>query len=379
MSEPVMDTAPLQTSVSILKGAMTPGRLLYLDNLKIFLIIVVILHHAGQPYGSYASDWPVFQGNISQISQLLLGWFFDSNSAYFMGLFFLISAYFVPASFDRKGALKYLKDRLIRLGIPLFLFVLLILPVMGYLVVGLPILSFKFGVGHLWFVAWLLIFGVAYGAWRIVSKPLHLKPLKINVPGNLAILGFTIALTLAYFIVRIWFRAGDWELAHFVEPARLPGYIALFGIGIVAYRNDWFSRIKVKTGLIWGAIAAITILILPVLYVLFGDQLWYGGATVPTLVSSAWDALICVGLCVSLPVIFRERLNFQGRILRSMSENAYTVYLIHVFVLVLIQVLILSLDLHPLLKFVIVAVIGVPLSFYLSGLIRRLPYANRVL
>lgn len=379
MSEPALDTGLQQKSINILKDAVIPGRLLYLDNLKVFLIIVVILHHAGQPYGSYASDWPVFQGNISQITQLLLGWFFNTNSAYFMGLFFLISAYFVPASFDRKGAVKYLKDRLIRLGIPFIAFVLVILPVTGYIVAGLPILSFKFGVGHLWFVAWLLIFGLAYGAWRIASRPLNLKPLKLNVPGNLAILGFALALTLAYFMVRIWFRAGDWELAHFVEPARLPGYIVLFGIGIVAYRNDWFSRMKVKTGLIWGAIAAITILILPVLYVLFGDQLWAGGATIPTLVSSAWDAFICTGLCVSLPVIFRERLNFQGRILKSMSNNAYTVYLTHVMVLVLLQIMLLSVDLHPLVKFMIVVTLGVPLAFYLSMLIRTLPYADRVL
>ena len=36
--------------------------------------------------------------------QALGGWFCAVNQAYFMGLFLLISAYFVPGSYDRKGA-----------------------------------------------------------------------------------------------------------------------------------------------------------------------------------------------------------------------------------------------------------------------------------
>jgi DNA-binding CsgD family transcriptional regulator len=36
-----------------------------------------------------------------------------------MGLFFLISAYFVPTSFDRNGAEAFLRDRLVRFGVPL--------------------------------------------------------------------------------------------------------------------------------------------------------------------------------------------------------------------------------------------------------------------
>jgi glucans biosynthesis protein C len=48
--------------------------------------------------------------------------FIDINQAYFMGLLFLISGYFSPQSLDRKGPARFVRDRLIRLGIPLVVF-----------------------------------------------------------------------------------------------------------------------------------------------------------------------------------------------------------------------------------------------------------------
>src|ERR1700760_3306895 len=74
-------------------------RLDYLDALKVGLTVLVIAHHAGQPYGPTGGRWPIFDAQRTAV----LGPFFAVNAAFFMGLFFLISAYFLPASFDRKG------------------------------------------------------------------------------------------------------------------------------------------------------------------------------------------------------------------------------------------------------------------------------------
>ena len=48
------------------------------------------------------------------------------NQSYFMSLFFFISGYFTPSSFDRKGRHAFVYDKLKRLGIPFlgFTFVL---------------------------------------------------------------------------------------------------------------------------------------------------------------------------------------------------------------------------------------------------------------
>ena len=97
----------------------TNNRLLYLDNLKVCLTVLVIFHHAGQAYGD-GGGWAYHPSNPAEFMPWI--WhFFSVNAAFFMGLFFLISGYFVPTSFDRQGAKVFMQKKLMRLGIPLLL------------------------------------------------------------------------------------------------------------------------------------------------------------------------------------------------------------------------------------------------------------------
>jgi glucan biosynthesis protein C len=48
------------------------------------------------------------------------------NQAFFMGFFFTLSSYFRPGSLDRRGAGRYLTDRLKRLGIPMLFYALVL-------------------------------------------------------------------------------------------------------------------------------------------------------------------------------------------------------------------------------------------------------------
>ena len=56
-------------------------------------------------------NWPPFSDLLSLAVSF--------NQSFFMGMFFLISGYFVPASVEKKGSWKFMQDRLRRLGIPL--------------------------------------------------------------------------------------------------------------------------------------------------------------------------------------------------------------------------------------------------------------------
>jgi peptidoglycan/LPS O-acetylase OafA/YrhL len=75
-----------------------PGsRLAYIDNVRIFLSMLVVAHHAGQPYGS--DGWWLFQ---SPLRSGWIGLFFGVNEAFFMGLFFLMAGYFPPAAWTAR-------------------------------------------------------------------------------------------------------------------------------------------------------------------------------------------------------------------------------------------------------------------------------------
>ncbi len=108
---------------------MARPRLFFIDNIRVLLIILVVAHHAAQPYGPTGGRWPL----ITPEHSYLLGPFFHVNASFFMGLFFLVSGYFLPAAYERKGEGKFLKERFLRLGIPLAVFALLLFPVFAYL------------------------------------------------------------------------------------------------------------------------------------------------------------------------------------------------------------------------------------------------------
>jgi surface polysaccharide O-acyltransferase-like enzyme len=374
-----------------------PSRLFFIDSLRVLIICLVVAHHAGQAYGPTGGDWPIFSPERTP----LLGPFFPVNAAFFMGLFFLISGYFVPGSFDRKGAGIFIKDRLRRLGIPLLF--------MGFVVFspfvysgyasqegGLSFWQFylriyigqwQVEIAHMWFVAHLLAYAIGYTLWRLIRKRRTItSTFNRPVPGNKAILTFTIALALVTAAVRIWYPIDRWEKLLFIIPseiAHLPQYLFMFVLGIVAFRRDWFRRMPAKTGKIWLGIG-LTASVARYAYSYWGWRLLpsitdTGGFSWRSLVWSTWEAFICIGMCVGLVILFRELFNKQRKFISALSDSAYTVYIIHLLVVVGLQFSIVSLAVTPFIKFTFVTLVGIPLCFALSHLIKKLPFTRRIL
>ena len=74
-------------------------RLYYLDNLRIYLTILVILHHAALAYGG-SGNWHVQDPGVDEISPMFLTFFNALNQSYFMSAFFLLAGYFTPRSLE---------------------------------------------------------------------------------------------------------------------------------------------------------------------------------------------------------------------------------------------------------------------------------------
>lgn len=122
----VGDTAPIQP----VSQATSRVRIFFLDHLRAALTVLVVLHHLAVIYGANAAFYYVEPpAPKDQLAFLLLLAFVLVNQAYFMGCFFLISRYFTPGSFDRKGPGAFYKDRLLRLGIPLTVYAFVLSPI----------------------------------------------------------------------------------------------------------------------------------------------------------------------------------------------------------------------------------------------------------
>ena len=333
-------------------------RLYYLDTLKVMLTILVVFHHAAEAYSPY-SAWVYKPSNKDEMMPLI--WHFNSvNAAFFMGLFFFIAGYFVPRSYDKQGVWVFIKKKLLRLGIPVVLVTALLTYATGQLEVG-----------HLWYVESLLLFCLIYALVRRFVSPVQINS-NVSLWGLLAV-----ALVMGvggYFIRQVspqdnWI----WVLGFIhIEPAHYLQYVIMFVLGVLAYRGQWLTEIKNRTG-------AISLLIGSSLAI--GDYVrndgewnnfvyqWFG----------IYESLLCVFFSVGLLWLFREFVNGTNTFQNWCSQQAYGAYIVHLFVLLAVQNMTDSLVLPGIVKFLIIGSVASVISFIVTYLLRLIPGVKKIL
>ena len=157
----------------------TRPRLFYVDHLRVVLTVLVVLHHAAITYGNIPVWY--FSEPAQDPSGLALDLFVLFNQTFFMGMFFLIAGYFVPGSIDRRGRRGFMRERLIRLGVPLLLFLVLLRPLVLVPAFGQALASdpdtplwllylLTIDPGPMWFVEVLLVMSLVYVLVRGVRE-----------------------------------------------------------------------------------------------------------------------------------------------------------------------------------------------------------------
>lgn len=385
----VRDQADDLDTVDSVRTNGSTARLGWIDAIRGLLTVLVVAQHAGQPYGG-GGDWPVVEMTRSNA----LGVFFAVNAAFFMGLFFLIAAYFFPVSCDRKGPGAFVRDRALRLGFPLVAVGLGVFGFIAYLDYqdgGGPRSFWSFflhtyvgqwqvDLNHLWFLAHLLVYAGAYALWRqVIGERLSMVRITTWMPGHRAILLYTFGLAAVTYVVRIWYPIDHWTWLLGVVPselAHLPQYLSLFVIGLAAARGDWLRRFPTATGLTWLGIGLAAAAVRYIYTLWPGERLprviATGGGDWRSLVWSMWEALICVGLCIGLLTLAREACAQPAKWLRILAANSYVIYVLHVFVLVGLQTALVDISIPPLAKFALVTLVGVPLTMVVAMLVRWL-------
>lgn len=378
---------------------MARPRLLFVDNLRTLMIVLVIVAHLSISYGG-EGGW-YYEGQADTLSSVLLTWFNAACQSFFMGLLFLLSAYFTVGACERKGPGKFARDRLLRLGVPMLAFDWIGHPLTIYILARARILlqdisfrrwlgdyvtSFHIGRGPLWFVEALLFFSFFYLLWQRV-KPSRPKagPKRHVVPGDKEIIALAFLLAIVSFLVRLWIPLGaNFEPLNF-QFCFFPQYITLFILGTHAYRHGWLTSFPVRTGRRWLIIGAALILVgFPLLFLtgggLSGDlEPFTGGLHWQALALAMWEQFTGLAMMAGLLVLFRERFNRQNRLTAEAAASSYTAYIIHTPVIVLYVLAVHGIQLYPLLKFAMAVLIAVPLCFVLAAGIRRLPGAARIL
>lgn len=373
-------------------------RLYYLDNLKVLLIGLVIMHHVGQAYGSTGGSWAYgYPGDRVQE----LGYLFRFDAAFFMGLFFFISGYFLPRSYDRHGARKFIADKFIRFGIPVVFGALVMMPVMEYVkylhytgdiafgdfylrhwlgyAPDTAVPGRVFNIAHLWFIEHLLIYSLLYAAVRTLLQekapsappPATRKARLYAIVPYIALLGAVTHLmrtSWGFPIDRVIFPLGFIQ----IEPAHIPQYLSLFIIGILAYRWSFLESLTTPRNMLW-LLFGVGIFVISVATVYIIDN---------RHAFSLWEyreALLCVGVSIGLLALFHTYFNRTGRIMQVLADNAFGTYIIHVPVVVALQYAFDPVKAGAFTLFVVVTVLSIPGSFLASILLRLIPGMKRIL
>ena len=158
----------------------------------------------------------------------------------------------------------------------------------------------------------------------------------------------------------------------------------MFAAGILAYRRGWLPNLPSRIRKSWSTIAILAMLALPVIMVLTGitegNTALAGGLNWQSAVVSIWEPIYCVAMSIMLLSIFQHRFDRQGSLGRILSQNAYTVYIIHPLVIIPGAFLLRGIAIDPLLKWVLVSPILVTMCFLASHyLVRRIPMAEKIL
>lgn len=374
---------------------MTKQRQLHIDNIRVLLTVLVVLHHLAITYGG-PGGWYYHEVNSNQVAVLLMTLFVATNQSFFMGMFFMISAYFLEKSLRRKPPLILIKDRLRRLGIPLIFYGFIVSPFLIFLLIRYVdgrILSIPeffntatwVTFGPLWFVAALLLFSGITLLIKLLKGNNQESKNRLSMPSNQKIIAFTIVLGVLSFVTRIWFPVG-WTLRPFgFQLGHFPQYIVLFIIGYQASKYDWLNQITYRQSMNWLKGVVVMVFILFPLVFHFGEaatkgtDIFIGGLYWQSLVFSLWEQLVGIGIIIVLLGLFKEKYTTQTLLLKNMSASAYTVYIFHSVILVLLALLIKNVELSATLKFIISAPIVLFLCFWISNLIRKLPFAKGIL
>ena len=341
-------------------------RLYYLDNLKVCLTVLVIMHHAGQAYGN-GGDWAYTPSNPAEFMPWI--WhFFSTNAAFFMGLYFFISGYFVPGSFDKQGSKQFVHKKLLRLGVPLLF--------MGGIIC---ILSGKPEIGHMWFVESLLVFCLVYALIRhtIPHYQLSIVNCQLFKPTIIGLLIVALLMGIGSYFIRQVSPQDHWIWPFGIiplpmEPAHYLQYVMMFVLGILAYRFQWLDRMGNGTGfttlLIGVALAA-------------GNYLRDGGPWNDFVWQwfGIYESLMCVFISFGLIWFFREFICATSRFWQWCAAQSYGAYVFHLLLMIVLQNVVDSIWMGAFGKFLFIGIVTTILSFLLTWVVRMIPGVKRVL
>jgi peptidoglycan/LPS O-acetylase OafA/YrhL len=385
---------------------------LALGNLRAIVILIVLGFHSIMAYlGSLPSephrfdappyDWQSFPIIDSQRwfgFDLFCAW----NDVCLMSLMFFLSGLFVWPSLVRKNSLKFLSDRLLRLGLPMIPSIFVLMPVAlypVYLVTATDssladywrqfrVLPF-WPCGPQWFLWQLLILNTVaaalHGAYPNWGEQLGKLAASSRADPIRFIVILVAASTLAYVPLALiyspwaWFQFGAFAF-QWCRPLHYAVYffagaaVGAYGLerGLLATDGALVRRWPIALA---AAVAGLALWMTPTALIMeSGDSgpLWL------QLAANLGFVVCCASGCLSVMAVCIRFATVRRRWYDSLSASAYGMYLVHYPFVVWMQYALLNAPLPAIAKAAIVFAVAVALSWATVAALRNIPLGARL-
>ncbi len=387
------------TAADVRAVPKTKARNAALDRARTFLTLVVLLHHSVIPY--------TYFGHTDPKSWIGFDCVVLATDSFFMAMFFFLSGLFVWPGLGHKAPHVFVRDRLIRLGLPFAVAAVTIIPI-AYYAIELrqhPETSFAafwwktvtvgpWPSGPLWFLWVLLAFDLTasllYRLSSTLLDPINRLSLKGFERPATFWLFFAVATAIVYVPLVVYYGQNDWFdfFGPFaVQASRVLLYAAYFfiGAGIGAANFDrgvlsangqlpetrwlWLIVTLIPYCLMWGMIY-IKREILGNPYPL---PAWY------LAIYGLFFVLFSAAILFAILAFFLHSKTPGPTLLDRMQADAYGMFLVHYPIVLWLQYWLFDFDWPAIVKAAIAFVLTVLLSWAATAALRKIPGATRVL
>ena len=358
------------------------GRRPYLDNLKVTLVCCVIAGHAFITYSDLGS-WAYREPSTNEVFLIVAALGVALGSLFAMGLFFLSAGLLTPRALARKGSAGFLRDRILRLGLP-FAAYLVIYPLLSWwagrdgasLSDLLTEQTHRLDPGPLWFVLVLLLYSAGYVTWRAVRPaPPEPAPLRLSFLVWLAV-----AIAGSTLLVRLWFPIDSYQVFA-LHLWQWPQCLGLFTLGVASAERGGLDPVSRSTRRRAGLAALAAVAVVVSAFAVGSDSLdpFGGGWAWQAWLTAVGEAVVAVCLSLWLLGHFQRKHDHTGRLRAALGRSAFGAYVLQAPVLVAVALAMSTVALAPEAKFLLVAPAAVAGSFGLAWLLTRTPGVNKVL
>ncbi len=359
--------------------AINKQRVYFFDNLKAFIILLMVVFHIAMGYTTWDLKW----WTVNDIQKnIFFDFFVLETDVYIMPIMFMIAGYFAPMALDKKGIAIFGQDKIKRIVLPWIGGVLLIAPLIAYSSffsrMDMPpnYLSFwkndffgqYYQQAHYWFLGILALFFLLLTIAYQFNPTYFKKSEQIIIPPIWFFPAFALLTTASFFSGNLFFWNDAWVNVKFVfmvQPVRLLLHLCYFGLGVYAWKHSWFTQGGYNPRLLtWSILAIIMLFVFLAYRVTFTFM-----PDVPILFKAGHaltHATFSLTATFALIALFQRFFHSNSYLWRRLSANSYTIYFIHQCVVIPIGCIVQKLGINIWVKYIGVSIITVVLCFLIA-------------